>query len=238
MSYQIFKRVLDLTIAFLALIVLSPLFLVVMAILSVSGEKEIFYRQKRIGLNNTIFLIWKFATMLKNSEKMGTGSVTLRNDPRVTPIGKWLRMTKLNELPQIVNVVIGDISIVGPRPLVLADFDKYSENVKKIIYKVKPGITGIGSVVFRDEEKLLSVTQMDPHEFYRGYIAPYKGKIELWYQQHSSIANDLLIIFLTAWQIIFPNSNLAFRIFKDLPERPRELTIQGAKSARMELVAR
>ena len=145
-----------------------------------------FYFQKRIGWKNKDFYIWKFATMLKNSMNIGTGSITLRNDPRVTPLGGFLRKTKINELPQIINVLKGELSLVGPRPLVQKTFDAYPLEIKQEIYKTKPGITGIGSIVFRDEEKLISDSKMDPHEFYKMKIALHKGELEMWYKKNIS----------------------------------------------------
>jgi lipopolysaccharide/colanic/teichoic acid biosynthesis glycosyltransferase len=197
----------------------------IMLLMRLTAEGEVFYFQKRVGFKNQPFDIWKFATMLKNSPNMGTGSLTLRNDPRVTPVGKWLRITKVNELPQVINVLNGTMSLVGPRPQVMNDFMAYSEEIRKVINNVKPGITGIGSIIFRDEEKLLSATDMPPHDFYREHIAPYKGALELWYQKNASIGTDLKIIFLTAWQILSPESELVYRIFKDLPARPKELVV-------------
>tara|TARA_B100001113_G_C20636331_1_gene417118 strand:- start:79 stop:540 length:462 start_codon:yes stop_codon:yes gene_type:complete len=151
---------------------------------------------------------------------MGSGSITLRNDFRVTKFGKFLRKTKINELPQILNLIKGDISLVGPRPLVKKTFDAYDNDIKSIIYEVKPGITGIGSIVFRDEESLISsVKDENPHDFYKRVIAPHKGKLEIWYQQNSSIGLDILLIFITAWVIIFPNSKIYSKLLKNLPNR-------------------
>lgn len=216
--YNLFKRLLDVFVSLVALTLLLPVFIPIIIILRFTAEGEIFYFQERIGLNNSRFQIWKFATMLKNSMNMGTGSITLQNDFRVTPIGKFLRKTKINELPQIINILKGDISLVGPRPLVTKTFSAYTEEIQSKIYKVKPGITGIGSIVFRDEESLISsVKDEDPHEFYKRVIAPYKGALEMWYQDHRSFVLDLQLIFLTAWVIIFPESKLYQRWFKNLP---------------------
>jgi lipopolysaccharide/colanic/teichoic acid biosynthesis glycosyltransferase len=215
--YPILKRLMDLLIALVALILLSPILIPTCLILAFTGEKEILYLQKRIGYKNQIFDIWKFATMVKNSPSIGTGSITLRNDPRVTTFGKILRMTKVNELPQIMNVLKGDMSIVGPRPLMKVSFDIYPKHVQEVIYNSKPGITGIGSLIFRDEEKLVS-DAADPNEMYKK-ISSYKGSLELWYQQNASIWTDIKIVFLTAWNIIFSKSDLQYRIFKGLPER-------------------
>ena len=167
--------------------------------------------------------MWKFATMLKASPSLGTGLHTTRKDPRLMPMGNFLRKTKINELPQIINILKGDMSIVGPRPLVDKTFDPYPDHIKKAIYNVRPGLTGIGSIVFRDEEKLMSASSMPVAEFYKTHISPYKGELELWYQKHISLYTDLMLMFLTAWVIVRPESDLVYRVFRDLPERPEEL---------------
>ena len=215
--YKFIKRILDILIAGFAFIILSPILIPVMIILKFTGENEIFYFQKRLGYKNTPFNIWKFATMLKNSPSIGTGEITLRNDPRVMPFGSFLRKTKINELPQIFNVLKGDMSIVGPRPLMDVSFFQYDENIQKNIYNVKPGITGIGSLIFRDEEKLVSEAE-DPKLMY-SKIFPFKGELEMWYQKNASVLTDFKIIFLTAWSILFPDNKLASKFFKDLPVR-------------------
>ena len=216
--YRFLKRITDLLIATIALIILSPLLIPSIIILLLTGEHEVFYFQKRVGYKNRLFNIWKFATMVKNSPNMGTGEFTLRNDPRVTPFGKLLRMTKVNELPQIINVFTGDMSIVGPRPLMDVSFKLYPEHVQQSIYNCKPGMTGIGSLIFRDEEKIVS-DAADPKAMY-ATIYPYKGALELWYQKKASLYTDFMIIFLTAWSILFPKNGLTHKIFKDLPVRP------------------
>ena len=218
--YNFFKRLLDITLSFLALIILLPVFVPIIIILKFSAEGEVFYFQERLGIHNSRFKIWKFATMLKNSMNIGTGSITLQNDPRVTRIGSFLRKTKINELPQIINILKGDISLVGPRPLVTKTFAAYNEDVQSKIYNVKPGLTGIGSIIFRDEESIISaVKDEDPHEFYKRIIAPYKGELEMWYQSNCSFLLDLQIILMTAWVILVPTSKLYEKWFKDLPKR-------------------
>lgn len=218
--YSLSKRLLDIIVSIIALTLLLPLFIPIIILLRITAEGEVFYFQERIGLKNSRFQIWKFATMLKNSMNMGTGSITLQNDFRVTPIGKFLRKTKINELPQIINILKGDISLVGPRPLVTKTFSAYTEEIQFKIYNVKPGLTGIGSIVFRDEESLISaVKDEDPHEFYKRVIAPYKGELEMWYQDHKSFFLDLQLIFMTAWVIIFPKSRPYEQWFKNLPTR-------------------
>lgn len=217
--HQFLKRFFDMFFSFIALLLLLPVFVIIIILLSFTGEKEVFYLQNRIGLNNRNFKIWKFATMLKNSPTLGTGTITLRNDPRVTKFGKILRITKINELPQLVNILKGDMSIVGPRPLMPKDVERYPEEIRNKIYNVKPGLTGIGSIVFRDEEFLVSNTKEDPIFFYKNTIMPYKGTLEMWYQKNQSILLDFQIIFLTAWLVLFPHSKLINKFFKDLPER-------------------
>ena len=218
--YKYLKRLFDIIVSLITLLLLLPLFILIAVLLRLTAEGEVFYFQERIGINNSMFKIWKFATMLKNSMNIGTGSITLQNDFRVTIIGKFLRKTKINELPQIINILKGDISLVGPRPLVTKTFEAYSEEIQEKIYKVKPGLTGIGSIVFRDEESIISsIKDEDPHEFYKRVIAPFKGELEMWYQDKCSFFLDLQLIFMTAWVILFPNSNLYEKWFNDLPKR-------------------
>ena len=218
--YNFFKRLLDIILSSVALIILLPIFIPIILILKFTAEGEIFYFQERMGINNSRFQIWKFATMLKNSMNMGSKSITLQNDFRVTKIGKFLRKTKINELPQIINILKGDISIVGPRPLVTKTFKAYSKFVQSKIYNVKPGLTGIGSIIFRDEESIISaVTNEDPHDFYKRIIAPYKGELEMWYQDHCSLYLDFQLIFMTAYVILFPETRLYEKWFSDLPKR-------------------
>lgn len=214
-------RIIDILISLFALVFLLPLFIPVIIILLLTGEHKVFYLQKRVGYKNKNFKILKFATMLSNSANIGTGSLTLKNDPRVLPFGFFLRKTKINELPQILNVLIGDLAIVGPRPQMKVDFEKYSEDVQNKIYNIRPGLTGIGSIIFRDEESLISAASENenPHDFYKRVIAPYKGKLEMWYQFNRSISLDLQLIFLTAWVIFFPKSRLYEKWFDDLPKR-------------------
>ena len=214
-------RIIDVLLSLLSLLVLLPLFIPIVVILLLTGEHKVFYLQTRVGYKNKDFKIIKFATMLSNSANMGSGSLTLRNDPRVLPFGSFLRKTKINELPQILNIIIGDLSIVGPRPQMQVDFEKYSDDVQGKIYNVRPGLTGIGSIIFRDEESLISLAaeNENPHDFYKRVIAPYKGELEMWYHSHRSLILDFQLIFMTAWAIVFPETRLYEKWFKDLPKR-------------------
>jgi len=217
--YLIFKRTFDIILSSIAIVLLSPILILIIVILKLTGEGEIFYLQERVGYKTKSFMIYKFATMVKNSPNIGAGDVTLRNDPRVTKVGKFLREFKLNELPQLFNIFIGDISIIGPRPLMRAGFNRYSLSFQNSIYNLKPGLTGIGSIVFRDEERILTESKLTPHECYREIILPYKGELEIWYQNNCSLFLDLQLIFMTVWVIFVPNSKLYEKCFKDLPKR-------------------
>ena len=220
MYISFFKRVLDRLLTTLVLIILSPFLLIISFILLITGEHQIIYFQNRVGKNLKTFSIWKFTTMLKNSENMGDGLLTVRQDPRVLPFGKFLRKTKINEIPQLINIIIGDMSIVGPRPLI---YNPYKSGIGEKVYKTRPGLTGIGSIMFRDEERLLSITKLDKKYFYDNYLSPYKGELEIWYQKNISFWTDVKLIFCTAWVILFSESKLPYKIFKGLPLKPKEL---------------
>ena len=214
------KRFFDILLSGFAVLVLSPLLIPVIIILKLTGEHYIFYSQERIGKNAKPFGLLKFATMLKNSPNMGTGDITTKNDPRVLPFGAFLRKTKINELPQLFNILLGDMSIIGPRPLTARNFAYYSPEVQEEIGKMLPGLSGIGSAIFRDEEAILAKSGMDYTECYKTRIAPYKGELELWYLNHKNLWVDFLIIFLTAWVVVFPSSQLPYKMFRDLPAKP------------------
>ena len=217
--YLLIKRFFDILFSLLALLILLPIFIPVSLVLLLTGEHEVFYKQERVGYRNRIFGILKFATMLKNSPNMGSKDLTSRNDPRVLPIGKFLRKSKLNELPQLINILMGDMSFVGPRPLMKSGFDRYSDEMKARVYNVRPGLTGIGSIVFRDEELIITNSKLSPEETYRDIILPYKGALEIWYQEHQNFYTDLMLLFLTGWYIVFPKSDLVNKIFKSLPRK-------------------
>jgi len=224
--YPFFKRAFDIVASGMAILALSPLLVTVMVVLALTGEHDVFYGQKRIGYRRKYFKIWKFVTMRRNSEKLGSGMHTMRGDPRVLPFGRILRKTKINEIPQVFNIFFGDMSIVGPRPQDDSTFAPYSDEVKERICQVKPGLTGIGSIVFRDEESLLSKVRAkggDVEAYYCNVIAPYKGALEMWYLDHYGFWTDMKLIFITAWVVIRPASrHLLGLVFRDLPKRTIE----------------
>ncbi len=215
-------RFFDVFFSGLALFFLSPLLLPIVLILKFSGEGEIFFLQDRVGKGGKVFKLYKFATMLKDSPFVGTRTITIKNDPRVLPFGKLLRKTKINELPQLINILFGDMSIIGPRPLTKNNYDAYSNLSKKIISKVRPGLSGIGSIAFRGEEELMH--EADTSEsFYSEIIAPYKGSLEEWFVSNKSLKIYFFCIFITVWVVIFPNSNILWKSFNSLPSPPTQL---------------
>jgi lipopolysaccharide/colanic/teichoic acid biosynthesis glycosyltransferase len=221
--YLIIKRFFDILLASLSLIILSPLLIPSVIGLKLTGEGEILYFQERVGFRNKNFQIYKFATMLKNSESMSGGIITTKNDVRITPLGGFLRKSKINELPQLLNILFGHMSVVGPRPVMTKSFEAYPEEVKKVIYNVKPGLTGIGSIIFRDEEALITQVKEDGGDtwgFYKNTIYPFKGSLEQWYQKNVNLTTDIKIVILTAIVIFKPNSQAVYSWFKELPKRP------------------
>ena len=216
------QRLFDIFFSGLALIMLSPLLIPIAIVLKFSGEGEVFFAQQRVGLNGKMFDLLKFATMLKDSPHIGTGTVTVKNDPRILPIGGFLRKSKINELPQLLNILYGDMSVVGPRPQAPRCFEAFSADVQSQIVKVRPGLSGIGSIIFRDEENLLHDAS-DPVIFYDTVIAPYKGELEKWYIDNQSLTNYFLIIFVTVWAVLSPGSRIIWRVFPSLPHPPKEL---------------
>ena len=220
--YYLLKRTFDILSSGIAILILSPILIPVIIGLKLTGEFYVFYKQERVGYKNKKFLIWKFATMLKDSANMTGGIMTTKKDPRITPMGGFLRKSKINELPQLFNIFFGHMSVVGPRPVMKVSFEAYPKEVQKVIYNVKPGLTGIGSIIFRDEEELITEVKNnggDLWEFYKGKIYPFKGKLEMWYQNHKSFILDMKLIILTAWVILSPTSKLYEQWFKDLPKR-------------------
>jgi lipopolysaccharide/colanic/teichoic acid biosynthesis glycosyltransferase len=187
-----------------------------------TGEGEIFFLQERIGKGGVKFKLFKFATMLRNSPGIGTGTVTVKNDPRILPMGNILRKTKINELPQLLNIFLGDMSVVGPRPQTQRCFDAYTLSQQEAIVQVPQGLSGIGSIIFRDEESLLH-GQTDSVQFYDNVIAPYKGALEEWYVENQGLYTYAMCIFVTAWVVLFKRSPLVWKVFPSLPNPPPEL---------------
>jgi lipopolysaccharide/colanic/teichoic acid biosynthesis glycosyltransferase len=216
-------RFFDIFFSFIAMVILLPFMLPIMIGLKLTGEHYIFYQQPRVGRGGREFNIIKFATMLKNSPNMTGGVLTQKNDPRILPMGKFLRKTKINELPQLINIFIGQMSFIGPRPQAKRHYDLYSQEVKRAINAIPPGLSGIGSIVFRNEEEILDRVKADRDYFHDAVIAPYKGELEIWYSRHRNIITNFLLILVTAWIVLRPAGDIYKHIFKDIPPMPDEL---------------
>ncbi|MDR2501363.1 MAG: sugar transferase [Treponema sp.] len=214
------SRLFDILLSSCALLVFLPFGIIIALILRFTGEREIFYTQERIGRNGKRFGLLKFATMLKNSPATGAGDVTVKDDPRVLPVGRILRKTKINEIPQLINILTGDMSVVGPRPQTPKNFEYFPPEGKKIILAMRPGLSGIGSIVFRDEESIVAKSEKTVEECYRELIGPCKAELEAWYYERQNIVTYLLLIFVTAWVIIRPRSEIYRRIWPSLPALP------------------
>lgn len=219
------QRFLDIVFSMSALIVLSPILIVVAVVLKSTGNK-IFYRQQRVGLDGEIFDVLKFTTMLENSENMGSGTITLKDDPRVLPIGKFLRKSKLNELPQLINILKGDMSVIGPRPQDIAGFNAFNKEEQNVIIKVRPGLSGVGPIFFRDEDEIMERAETaDKKLFYDEHIAPYKGKIEAWYVENKNISLYFSLIFMTVYVVLRPKNKIDYlKLFSAFPLPPKELS--------------
>tara|TARA_E500000178_G_C16999257_1_gene744829 strand:+ start:1134 stop:1799 length:666 start_codon:yes stop_codon:yes gene_type:complete len=212
-------RIADITLSILSLVFFMPLLLIFCIILKFTGQGKIFYSQKRVGRNGLEFRIFKFVTMLDDSEKLMNKTITVRNDERVLPFGKFLRKTKFNEFPQLWNVILGEMSLIGPRPLIKKNFDLYDENHKEAILKSKPGLSGIGSILFSKEEELMSNND-DAWNFYKEKIIPYKGSLEMWFSKNNNFKLYCELIFFTVYVMITQNLNIMFKYYASLPKIP------------------
>ena len=180
---------------------------------------------ERAGLPSGFF---KFATMLKKSPNMGAGTVTVENDLRVLPIGKFLRKTKLNELPQLINVVTGDLSLIGPRQQTIRYFEAFPACYSDTEASIKPGLSGLGSIILRNEEELLGNTE-NSQGFYDNAIMPYKAELECWFVDNYSFRLFLCCIFSTWEAILFKRSTLLRFCYPSIPVLPRVLKDKGMR---------
>lgn len=215
-------RMLDIFFAILGLIVLGIFMLGATAINLCTGEHKVFYKQNRVGKDGKDFKLYKFATMLEDSPNLSGGLVTAVNDPRVLPFGRFLRRTKVNELPQLFNILKGDMSFVGPRPQTRQHYSLYSTEQREVIDATGPGLTGVGSLFFRNEEQMLVDCGGDPIQFHDEVVTPFKGDLEVWYAKRVSVVMYLKIIYLTAATIINRKLN-TLKYFEGLPTPPPEL---------------
>lgn len=215
------KRAFDFFVSLVAILILSPLLVPIVIALRLTGEGEIFYRQERIGRGGKLFSILKFATMLKDSPNMSGGDITVGRDPRILPMGHFLRNTKINELPQLFNILNGTMSIIGPRPLTPRVAALFPAQHWKNVAALRPGLSGIGSIVFRDEEGLLNAVR-NREAAYSQAIVPYKMALEDWYAKNQSLGLDIRLILATAIAVLAPGFR-ADDHFPGLPKAPDTL---------------
>jgi lipopolysaccharide/colanic/teichoic acid biosynthesis glycosyltransferase len=188
------KRVFDFIASFTGLLLLWPLFLIVAIFIKIDDRGPVFFRQVRVGKNGKPFRIWKFRTMVTDAERMGK-PLTVGGDPRITRVGYWLRRTKLDELPQLLNVLLGEMSLVGPRPEVPPYVSFYTGEELKVL-ELKPGITDPASIHYRHENELLAQAP-NPEQVYLERIMPEKIRMNLEYACRASFWTDLCIIVKT-----------------------------------------
>lgn len=192
-------RFFDFVFSFLGLIVLIPFFVILSVFIKIDSKGPAFYRQLRVGKNGKEFKLFKFRSMYVNSDKGGLITVG-NNDSRITRLGQFIRKYKLDELPQLINVLIGDMSIVGPRPEVQKYVDLYT-NEQRIVLNVRPGITDYASLAYSDENELLK-NIIDPENYYINTLIPAKIKLNMVYVENQNLIHYFKIIFLTIFKLI------------------------------------
>ena len=193
------KRIFDLVLAIIALLLLSPLFFLGSLLAKLQSKGPVFYKAKRVGKDEAVFEMYKFRTMVVNADTLG-GSLTTYRDTRITSIGRFLRWTKLDELPNLINVIKGEMSLIGPRPEA-PDYVKHYTEVQKQVLQVKPGMTGPSQLANRDEEEKLK-GQRDAEHYYITELMPKKLALDLHYVATQSIASDIGWLLKTIWVVI------------------------------------
>jgi lipopolysaccharide/colanic/teichoic acid biosynthesis glycosyltransferase len=204
-------RLLDIAGAVAGLFLLAPLFAVAACLIVATDGRPVIFRQSRIGRNGTPFLILKFRTMRSSS---GGLAITIPGDRRVTKAGTWLRALKIDELPQLINVLLGDMSLIGPRPEV-PEYVEFEDDRWRKVLEVRPGITDLASLAFRDEQQILGPVA-DPDAYYRSVILPEKLRLNLQYQRTRSLRRDLTLLWMTARYSFFPRGFDRDRILRSL----------------------
>jgi lipopolysaccharide/colanic/teichoic acid biosynthesis glycosyltransferase len=197
------KRLFDILFSFIGLLLLQPLFGITAIMIKVDSEGPVFFRQGRVGKNFRRFVIYKFRTMVVDAEKKGL-RITSGGDHRITRAGRILRKFKIDELPQLFNVLKGDMSFVGPRPEVIKYVEWYKGDYERIL-SIRPGITDISSLTFRNEENILQGVD-DPERYYVHVLLPEKMRLAQEYIQHASFSYDVKIILKTLFEVIFPST--------------------------------
>lgn len=212
-------RFFDVAFSSILLIILSPVIITISVWNLMTGENRVFYFQSRVGKNGHILNIIKFATMLENSPNMGARGFTENNDPRFLPLGKFLRKTKLNELPQLVNVLKGEMSLVGFRPLTPESYATAVKLAPLYCYDTQPGITSLASIYFRNEEtELAGIERALRQKHYDEVILPKKVALDVWWKSNRCKHNYFAILILTAFCLIFPTRHLPVKLLHLPPD--------------------
>ena len=210
-------RFFDLIFSLLLVVLLFPLLASVCLWNYCTGEHEIFFKQIRVGKNGEEFEILKFATMVKNSENIGSGGFTDINDPRLLVLGSFLRKTKIDELPQLFNVLCGEMSLVGFRPIVKQSFVRAMEIGDKETYSVLPGMTGPASIILRNEDEIIEGVE-DKKKYYDDCVLPVKVSLDHWWANNRNVYNYFLVLLLTGLALIMPLNTLPLKLLKGLPK--------------------
>lgn len=205
---RIFKRIIGLILAMVLLAILWPVYLIIALAVAMEDGFPVFYRPPRGGYHNKPFRIFKFRTMVKNADQIGGGTTAL-NDPRITKVGNFLRKTKIDEFPQLFNIICGTMSFIGPRPELLRYTDKY-EGEEELIFEVRPGITDFSSIEFINLDEI--VGQGDADEMYEKYVLKKKNQLRVKYAKEVSFGTDAKLFFLTVWDVI--KKALSFIVLK------------------------
>lgn len=221
------KRVFDIAVSGSGLIIAAPLMSTLALAIWWHDRGSPLYRAKRCGRGGRTFTMYKFRTMVLNADRLG-GSSTGSNDPRITPVGRLMRATKADELPQLVNVFRGEMSLVGPRPNIDWEVASYSSEELQLM-TVRPGITDVASIAFADEGEILA-NEADPDLAYEQLIRPWKSRLGLVYVQHAGVVLDLQVIALTLLNSL--NRSLALELLSSLLRR------LGASSQEVEIALR
>ena len=223
----LFLRVLDVAVSTIGIVMTSPILLAVTFLLHLHYPYRVLFRQDRIGYGGRSFKILKLVTMVPNAEHLPGGGITFERDPRILPLGRILRKTKINELTQLVNVLRGDMGIVGPRPTTLLGFSKYPKAAQDKLVQMRPGITGIASIILYNEEELLSSVDEDRQRYHDEVIKPYKVEIEHWYLKNQSLRLYIEVVIATILTLVDGAPRL-FSWWHNLPQPPTELTANPA----------
>lgn len=225
------KRLFDIFVSFTGLLILSPLFLILSLLIVIDSRGGVFFRQARVGKNGKMFRIFKFRSMKPNSENKGSFNVSDKDD-RITRVGHFLRKSKLDELPQLINVFIGNMSLVGPRPELKVYVDMYEGDERRVL-DLKPGITDWASLANMAQYKQITASS-DPDAYYVKVLRPLKVKLQLYYWEHHSLFNDFSCLMWTAIKVITRSKKLPKKVQRIVDEHYAELEKEDAEKTATE----